>query len=290
MRTRLVVRIVCLLALVAGVARADQVTDLVNQLKNDSASRVRLSAALSLTKLGDARAVLPLAGAVINDSSTDVRAAAAAGLGKLLAGGANAKYKSLVVKNLQKAASDDESDSVKEQANKALQQIGEKTQTSGGGTSGGGGGGGIYVNIGPMSSKTGGSNDKQFQALMVTTANKTMASKGAGKLTTSWPGGTPSKAALAAKNVMGFYVDGTLLALAVKTSGSSSTVTCKISMLLAEFPSKSMFGFLNGGATVTAGASQRDQDLAAQDCVSAVVEDLVAKKIIPTICTKASCP
>ncbi len=61
-------------------------------------------------------------------------------------------------------------------------------------------------------------------------------------------------------------------------------------MLLAEFPSKSMFGFLNGGATVTAGASQRDQDLAAQDCVQAVVEDLVAKKIIPTICTKASCP
>ena len=61
-------------------------------------------------------------------------------------------------------------------------------------------------------------------------------------------------------------------------------------MLLADFPDKSVFGFLNGGASVTASSSQSDQDLASEDCVSAVIEDLIAKKIIPTICTKATCP
>ena len=103
-------------------------------------------------------------------------------------------------------------------------------------------------------------------------------------------GGTPSKSALAGKGISGFYVDGTLNELKVKTSGSSSTISCKVSMLLADFPDKSVFGFLNGGASVTASASQSDQDLASEDCVSAVIEDLIAKKIIPTICTKASCP
>lgn len=286
-------RVVCVLALIGGLARADQIKDLSDQLKNDASDRVRLSAALSLTKLGDARAILPLSAAVLNDSYDQVRVAAAAGLGKLVTPSTNASYKKLAVANLKRAAADDPSDAVKDAANKALVAItgtGSGTGTGGGSnTGGGGGGGGIYVNIGPMSSKTGTASDPKFQSLMVTTATKTVASKAAGKMSTAWPGGAPSKQALAAKNVAGFYVDGTLDKLVVKTTGSGSTVTCKISMLLAEFPSKSMFGFLNGGATVTAGASQRDQDLAAQDCVQAVVEDLVAKKILPTICTKATC-
>jgi hypothetical protein len=293
MRSSNVVRIVvCTLAIVlhATSARADQVKDLIDQLKNDSADRVRLSAALGLAKLGDSRGILPLASSLLNDSNKEVRAASALGLGKLVTGSTSASLKKLAIANLKRAAADDDSDVVKDQANKALTVItGSGTGTgTGTGSSGGGGAGGIYVNVGPMSSKTG-ANDAQYQALMVATANKTMATKAA-KMTTSWPGGAPSKSALAAKNVAGFYVDGTLDKLDVKTTGSASTVTCKISMLLAEFPSKSMFGFLNGKATVTAGASPKDQDLAAKDCVAAVIEDLVAKKIIPTICTKATCP
>ena len=57
-------------------------------------------------------------------------------------------------------------------------------------------------------------------------------------------------------------------------------------MLLADFPDKSVFGFLNGGASVTASSSQGDQDLAAEDCVTAVIENLIANKIVPTIKSK----
>jgi hypothetical protein len=57
-------------------------------------------------------------------------------------------------------------------------------------------------------------------------------------------------------------------------------------MLLADFPDKSVFGFLNGGANVQGSASQRDIDLGTQDCIQAVVEDLITKKIVPTIKTK----
>jgi len=47
-----------------------------------------------------------------------------------------------------------------------------------------------------------------------------------------------------------------------------------------------VFGFLSGGASVTASASQSDQDLASEDCVSAVMENLIANKIVPTIKSK----
>jgi hypothetical protein len=44
-----------------------------------------------------------------------------------------------------------------------------------------------------------------------------------------------------------------------------------------------MFGFLNGGARVMTGSSSRDQAFGMQDCVAAVVEDLVQRKVIPTL-------
>ena len=106
------------------------------------------------------------------------------------------------------------------------------------------------------------------------------------RMATSWPGGAPSKSVLAQKGVNGFYVDGTLNTLDIKTSGGGATLSCKVSMLLADFPDKSVFGFLNGGASVTASSSQSDQDLASEDCVTAVIENLIANKIIPTIKSK----
>lgn len=274
-----------------GVARADSVSQLADQLANDDSDRVRLAAAVSLAKLGDEKAILPLAKCIVNDSDKNVRSACAIGLGNLVKPSTRSAFKNLAVANLKTAAQNDSSDLVKKEANKALTAItGSGTSSSGTSGSSSGGGAGIYVNIGPMSSKTGASNDAKLRALMVKTAAKTMSSHAA-YMSQAWGGGgTPSKAALAGKGISGFYVDGTLNELKVKTSGSSATISCKVSMLLADFPDKSVFGFLNGGASVTASASPSDQDLASEDCVSAVIEDLIAKKIIPTICTKASCP
>jgi hypothetical protein len=283
--------IVALLVSLLRSAHADNIATLIDQLQNDDSDRVRLAAAVSLAKAGDEKAILPLAKCVVNDSDKNVRSACAIGLGNLVKPSTKSSIKGLAVANLKTAAQNDSSDLVKSQANKALTQITGQGTSGGtsGGTTSGGGSGGIYVNIGPMSSKTGGANDSKLRALMVKTAAKTMLSRGAG-MKTEWPGGAPSKAVLASKGVAGFYVDGTLNELKVKGSGASITISCKVSMLLADFPDKSVFGMLSGGASVSASGSQSDQDLAGEDCVSAVIEDLIAKKIIPTICTKATCP
>ncbi len=285
--------LVLVLALASSRSYASDTDDLVNTLKNDNSDKNRLSAALNLARLGDGSptVLLALAKGLLNDNEKNVRGACAVALGKLVTSSTKSSVKGLVVNDLKAAVANDDSDFVKQQAQKALTEItgqaGAPPPTNAGG--GGGGNGGIYVNIGPMSSKAGAANDAKLRALMVKVANQTLA-KVAAKMQTSWPGGAPSKAVLAQKSVSGVYVDGTLNTLSSSVSGSTATITCKVSMLLADFPDKNMFGFLNGGASVQGAASPSEQALAGEDCVSAVIEDLIAKKIVPTICSKASCP
>lgn len=282
MQARIASLVVALL-LFARIAHADGIDTLIKQLGHSS-EKVRLAAALNLAKAEDQRAILPLAKTVVNDSDKDVRAAAAVALGKLVTSRTKSSVRGLAVANLKRAAANDSSRFVKEQAQKALASI-----TGGGGSTTqpttSSGKGGIYVNIGPMSSKTSSSNNTKFRALMVKTAEKTLA-KVARTMKTTWPGGVPNKSTLSKQGVAGFYVDGTLNTLDIKKSGSGATISCKVSMLLADFPDKSVFGFLNGGASVTASGSERDQALASEDCVTAVIENLIANKIVPTIKSK----
>ena len=278
--------VVLIMLLTSRVAHADAVDTLIKQL-GDSSQRVRLAAALNLAKSGDERGILPLAKSLLNDKDKDVRAASAVGLGSLINANPNTKYKSLASANLKTAAANDASSSVQTQATNALKKIGAggstTTTTT---TTSGGGAGGVYVNVGPMSSKTNSPNNTKLRALMVKTTQKTL-TKVAPSMSQTWASGTPTKSALTQKGVSGFYVDGTLTTLDIKVSGSGATISCKVSMLLADFPDKSVFGFLNGGASVTASSSQSDQDLASEDCVTAVIENLITSKIVPTIKSKA---
>ncbi|HMG51936.1 MAG TPA: HEAT repeat domain-containing protein [Kofleriaceae bacterium] len=272
----------------AAPARADNLAELIRQLADDDSDKVRLSAALNLTKLGDQRAVLPLAKALGNDPDKAVRGAAAVGLGKLVGDKTDPRFKKAAVAVLTQARDSDDSDFVRGKAAEALKVIGVtgttaqvQTQPTGGA---------IYVNIGPMSSRTGDTAvDAKLKALMVKVANRTM-SRVASNMAITWPGGAPTRAMLDAKATAGFYVDGTVNEMKVKEAGSSMMVSCKINMLLASYPDKSIFGLLNGGASVQASGSSNDLALAREDCVSAVVEDLIAKKIVPTITTKAGAP
>ncbi len=282
-------RVLAVTALLVGLvrpARADNVDTLIGQLE-DSSDKVRLSAALNLTKLGDPKAILGLIKRLDakNEDSKNVRSAAAVGLGTLVSDKVKGSQRELAIKALRNAQANDPSEFVKVQSEKALEKIGASGSSVSTGT-----GGSIYVNVGPMSSKTGGSNDAKFRGMMVSVATKTLG-KVAPNMQQTWPGGSaPSKPQLQAKGFQGFYVDGTLNEVKIEKSGNTATISCKVSMLLASFPDKSVFGFLNGGAKVQGSTSQRDIDLGSEDCVSAVVEDLIAKKIVPTIKSKVGTP
>lgn len=280
--------VVVLLTLTRDAHAQSNVDKLISDLE-DSSDKVRLSAALNLTKLGDPKGILGLIKRLDsnNESSKNVRSAAAVGLGSLVGEKVKGSPRDLAIKALRNAQANDPSELVKVQAEKALDKIGA---SGGGAVTPSSGGTSIYVNVGPMSSKTGGANDAKFRTMMVSVSAKTL-TRVASNMQQTWAGGgAPSKAQLAAKGFSGFYVDGTLNEVKITTSGNTATISCKVSMLLASFPDKSVFGFLNGGAKVQGSTSQRDIDLGSEDCVSAVIEDLIAKKIVPTIKSKVGTP
>ena len=254
-------------------ARADKVTDLIGQLENGE-DKIRLSAALGLSKLGDQRAVEPLIDA-LKDSDRNVRGAAANGLGKIVTAKTDPKLRAAAAAALASAAKRDSSSIVKKNAKQAADLI-DKLGTDSTPTVQKGG---VYVDIGPMDAKGTGA-DAKLKAAMRNTALATFG-KSAKSMATSWAGGkAPKQSDLDKAGVQAFHVDGNVTE--VKSSGGM--VSCKISMLIASYPDKAMFGFLKGGASVQGGSNVETDKV---DCVSAVVEDMVMKKIIPTIKTKA---
>ena len=270
--------LVAVLLFRAAPARADNIGDLINQLANGADYKTRLSAAIALSKLNDQRAV-PAFIAALQDDDKNVRGAAAIGLSKVV----NSQTKPALVKKaidaLQDVKDNDPSSFVQKQAEKALDTL------NGLGGGGGNANAGIYVNIGDMSAKT--ADAEKMRNLMRSTTLK-MFGKVATNMTTSWAGGNvPTKKQLDAKGVAGFHVDGTLTSLDEKVKSGQTIVTCKVSMYIATFPEKSVFGFLNGGASVQASTDPADVEGAKGDCVTAVVEDLVQHKIVPTIQTRS---
>src|SRR5882672_12686644 len=136
----------------ATPARADSVADLIRQLGDNDSDKVRQSAALALAKLGDPRAILPLAKALGNDTDEGVRGSSAVGLGKLVTSKTDPKVRKVAVAALTQAEGSDPSDFVRGEAAKALKASGVTSggtpvQTPPAGSA-------IYVNIGPMASKT----------------------------------------------------------------------------------------------------------------------------------------
>jgi uncharacterized protein with PIN domain len=265
------------LLILAGDARADQVRQLVDQLENHSDYKVRLSAALSLAKLNDQRSV-PAFIRALRDSDRTVRGVAAASLGKVINRSTRPPIRKRALDELKRTAAQDDNAFVRKQAEKAyeaLRQFDEAAATPSPQA------GGVYLDLGGMASKAG--DQRAMRELMRQSAQRSF-QRAAPNFMLQWPGGrNPSKRDIDSRKMNAFHVDGTLTELTTERRGASTLVSCKVNMLLATYPDKSMFGFLNGGARVQAGSSERDVKLAVEDCVNAVVEDLVSKRIIPTI-------
>lgn len=262
--------VLCGLLLLPGAARADQVDKLISQLSGASDYKVRLSAALNLAKIGDKRAI-PVFIKALKDSDKTVRGVAAAGLGKLVTSSSSKDTRSKALAALKATSTGDGNAFVRKQAQKAYDQL--RRLGRGGGTVAAGS---TYINIGGMAATT--SNASSIKSVMRQAVQKAFR-QNASRMVIEWPGGgTPSSSQL--RSVKAFHVDGTVNEIKI----SGGMVECKVSMLLATYPEKSMFGFLKGGAKVDTGG---DTNGASEDCVAAVAEDLIARKIIPTIQARA---
>jgi hypothetical protein len=263
----------------AGSAHADKIDDLNNDLDNDS-DRVRLTAVLALTNQQSPRSIPGLIKRMLDTGEKkNIRGLAANALGEIVSKGSpSAAQKKAAIDALTKAKSDPEP-FVSAKADAALSTAG----ASGGGATPTPPGSyqGVYVNVGPFSAK-----DPAHKAAMKKTAESKLSQLQSSWVQTWAGGGQPTATQLAQKKFAGFYIDGTLESVTVNKSGGGATVTCKVNAYLAEFPSKNIIAPGTGSANVQGGTSARDIELGTQDCVQAVIESLITKRIVPTIKSK----
>jgi hypothetical protein len=279
---------IALLGVTLSVAtsRADVISDLVEQL-DDSSDRVRTAAVLALTRQESPRSIDGLIKTMEKTSeSKNIRGLAANALGRVLLNGKpSAAQRKTAVDALTRAKGDREP-YVAAKAEAALEALGGSGAGPAPTTPGNTGKNGIYVDVGPMSVAAANADKTKNRELMVATIRETF-TRAASAMKLKWPTGrAPTKQELDAAGIAGFYVDGTLNELAVKKAGATAKISCKINMLVASFPDRNVFGMLNGGAVVEGSSTDKEVAMAQRDCVQAVIEDLIAKKIVPTIKSK----
>jgi hypothetical protein len=226
----------------AGVS----VEDLCRAVVEDPSYKVKVSAALTLGRVGGSAAVPALVKALA-DPNNSVRGIAAQSLGKIGDSAAADPLRDLLHR---------ETDAfVRSQATAALAAL-----SAGGGSKHAK----IYLAFGPF---TGGVKSAGPEAAKIIAD---ALARELGKL----PSVTLSLSAadqhnFAKTGMLGFFIDGNITRLEDVVGGGASETNCDVKVMVARWPTKSIISWTNAGASLQSGSRPRDKESARKDCLEA---------------------
>ena len=277
----LAVAAACLLVLY-GHAAADTLEINVRELgSSDAPYKVRLSAALSLSKSHDARAVIALADALVHDDEATIRRVSALALEKLIDAHIADDARELGLDALDKAAANDGDQKVRDTAAriaKELSGLHRKKETA------------PAIDKPPVFINIGTTLDQ----------SKKLPNDGADRLTrvvkknvertgyaTTWPGGLPTSAELGKSRA--FIVASTVKMVEITKAGRKTEIACTVEIRVATWSGKdggerweaNKAASASGSAKATTGNADRDVQGGVRDCVEAVAEDITARQVVP---------
>ena len=242
---------------------SDDLGRLIRQLHTNPHYKRRLAAGLRLARTGGTRAV-PAFIKALADTNKTVRGVAAASLAKLVNDNVSLSVRTRTLTSLQKLRNRDPNRFVRRQADKAYLSISSRMAKRRATE--------IYVDVGVMSDNSGAAHDSAgWLRTTVIRAVKAHAPNLRLRAGPQSPGSV--------------HIDGTLLSAQVRRNGSIYELTCKVNLVLASYPQKKMFGFLEGTGKVQTG--KHDTAHATRDCVAAVIDDLVKTKMVPAVRNRA---
>ncbi len=266
--------------LCARTASADTVDTGIRQLEPRSSYKVRLAAALSLSKSKEARAVIALAGTLRNDVDSTIRRVCVLALEKMIDARTAEDAKELGLGALEKAAGSDIDVKVRETATRALKSLAGLRRTKKRSDAPA-----IFVNID-----------------VTTDPTKKLPSDGGARLTrivrrsvertgyaTSWPGGLPTSAELTSNRSRAFIVASTVKKIDISKVGAKTQIACTIVLRIAPWTGKdggerweaNKAASASGSAKATTGNRASDIQGGVRDCVEAVAEDLTSRQVVP---------
>ncbi|MCP4447300.1 MAG: HEAT repeat domain-containing protein [Myxococcales bacterium] len=269
-----------------GEASADRVKKLTVQLAKSRSAKVRSSAALSLAKTDDARALAALTKSLRRDKSAAIRRISAASLGQRLQSMVSVKSRKKVVSALKKASKSDRDSKVRSSAKVALAKAKLPAANSGGKTRG------IMVRV-AAPTKVSKRLPRQTAALLQSRVRQVIKEESPPSVRTAPGTGMPSTSQLKRSGMAGYSVVPNISKLKLKRKGRRAFVTCEIKMRLS--PWRGVGGKLavgksatvTGLGTVSSKASKRAISDSSQACIEAVVTQVTANQVVPFLVAQA---
>jgi hypothetical protein len=277
-----------LICFVTGSASADKIKTLSKRLASGGTDKVRISAALSLAKSSDDRAVVALSRSLAADKSSAIRRISAASLGQRLRDKVGTNARKTALRALTKASEKDRDSKVRSSAKVALAKAGMgQTPTSGRTRARG-----VLVNV--VTPKNLSKRLPKRTASMMQNTVKTIIREKAPKFVKTAPGtGMPSDSQLKKSGMAGFSVEPKLSKLKLLRSGRRVTVQCEVKMQVLPWATAGQNLAINNTATVTGSGSVTSSSSkgaiadSSQACISAVVTQVTSNQIVPFLAAKA---
>ena len=274
-------RALAVFVLCAGIASADTIDRSVRELGGGN-YKMRLAAALALSRSKDARSVIALADALMHDTDPTIRRVSALALEKIVDERTEDDAKELALEAVERAAKHDRDEKVKATAVAALRSLSglraTKTARSTGPKPE------VFVNIEAIDQSKKAPADAPARLAKVVKAGVEKTG-----YATSWPGGLPTEAELNSNRARGFIVASTVKKVEVERTARRATIACTVSIRIAPWSGRdggekweaNKAASAQGSAKAQTGTSQREIDAGVRDCLEAVAEDVTGRQVVP---------
>jgi hypothetical protein len=288
------------LLLCGRAAGADTIDTSVHQMA-ESSYKLRLAAALALSKSRDRRAVIALAGALRDDDNSTIRRVAALALGRILDARTAEDVRETGLDALADAATSDSDPGVRATAARIQQELSwlRRRRKE------------PRPDTRPDTrSDTRPERPELFVNIEGTTDPSRVAPSDAGeRLTrvvrrclertgyaTTWPGGLPTQTELVTNHARAFIVASTVKHIEISRVSRQTQISCKVEIRVAPWSGidggekweANKAASASGSAKAMTGNSDRDIASGVRDCLEAVAEDVTARHILPFLKRLAS--
>ena len=278
---RVIAALALVMLLVSGALAADPVESSVRELGTAKSSyKVRLAAALSLSKSRDPRAVLALARALHDDKEATVRRIAAPALQTMIDAKTAEDAKKLGLDALALAAKSDPDQKVRETATKVVTALsGLRTASRKKNAPA------VFVTIDAVLDQSKKLPKGEAMALEAV-VKKSVAATG---YATTWPGGLPTQAELTTNHAHGYIVASTVKKLSVSTVNGMTQVACTVAVRIAPWGGSdggerweaNKAASASGSAKATTGNRPKEIEGGMRDCLETVAEDVTTRQVVP---------
>lgn len=271
---------------VASTSRAvaDDLDPAIDQLAHAESYKVRLAAAINLSKSHDGKAVTALSTALIRDDEPTIRRVCALALAKIVDETTPKSSRDLANRALAQAAKSDRDAKVRDAATKAIAALASIATEP----SGGGGGPEVFVNVGGATDTT----HKGPPDLEKRLAGVVRGVVKHSSYAVEWPGGgSPTHGDLQRAGTKAFFVGTTIASIEISKHGNHTQVDCTVAIRIAPWDGSdgserweaTKAATAKGSGMAETGSSDTLVAGGIRDCVLAVAEEVAERKVVPFI-------